>query len=230
MSTSRPSNNASVLLPLEELRKLEAALVCLQETQSFSHWLVQALMTYVRECGFMPPDPAIYSRLSTSLGLCMVDQTKAALSLSAFCTLTRREHFLKFASPALTDGQKASLRSSEPFARDLFDPAILWKVIADYEGKTLVSSHLDLARSVAKGFFGGKRSWGSSSGASGSSASATSSANPPANPESSASLFDAPSKGGGYKSKGKKGKGRGGQQRGRGASRGSGRGGQNFGK
>ena len=152
LTFSKPSNNASVSVPLEELRRLEGALVSLQETQSFSFWLVAALFEYLRSNGFVPPDGPLFSRLEDSLSLALVDQARTALSLSAFSVLTRRAHFLKFAS-LVPEGQKAKLLGSDPFGKDLFDGEILEEIVKDFEGAQATSSHINVSKAVTKGLF-----------------------------------------------------------------------------
>ena len=159
ISKAKPSTTASALIPLEELRKLESDLIGLQETQSFSFWLVSTLISYVNTNGFVAPDPALFARLTSSLSLSLVDQAKAAHAMSAFCTLTRRDHYLKFAQPTVTDGQKSKLRSGNPFKPDLFDPPTLEQVVQEYEGASLTSSHLTMASAVVRGMYSGKRKW-----------------------------------------------------------------------
>ena len=227
ISKSKPVNNANALIPLEELRKLEAALISLQETQSFSFWLCSSLIAYVQKGGFIPPDPALFSRLTSSLALSLVDQSKATHAMSSFCIMSRRDHFLKFAAAGVTAGQKSRLRSGAPFKPDLFDPQDLEKIASDYEGTSLTTSHMQMTAAVVKGFFAGKRKWTPPQGAP-STLAAGASQSPLSQPDNATTNFDS-SRGGWKRARGNRGRGRG-FQRGRGASRGSGKAGQNFGK
>ena len=151
ITTTKPSANASILIQLEELRRLEASLANLQETQSFSFWLVAALFAYIRENGFVAPDSAFFSRLTSSLSLALVDQAKLAFSMSAFLNMSRRNHCLKFAAPSVTAGQKARLLGSDPFGSDLFDPNVLKEVSAEFDGDAATSSNLSVVSLVAQG-------------------------------------------------------------------------------
>ena len=125
---------------------------------SFSFWLINTLCAYVRESGFAPPDEAVYCRLVSSLSVALVDQARASYGLSAFCCLSRRSHFLRFAQATISEGQKARLSASSPFIDRLFDDEVLKEVIKEFEGAATTTSHLDLSKAVAKGlFFSGKR-------------------------------------------------------------------------
>ena len=156
MCTTKPSSNADTLVPLEEVRRLEASLIGLQEAQSFSAWLLSALIKHVKDSNFVSPQPAIFNRLASSLSLALNDQSTLTHSMSAFCSVTRRSHFLKFAT-ALTEGQRARLLGSDPFQKDLFDPAVLEQVLSEFERTSATNSHLDVSQAVSKGLFFGKR-------------------------------------------------------------------------
>ena len=153
----KATNNSSITIPIEEFRRMETALAGLQEAQSFSFWLVNTLCAYVREGGFVAPDEAIYHRLVNSLSLSLMDQAKASFGLSAFCNLSRRAHFLRFAQPTVTEGQRARLSGASPFIDRLFDEDTLKEVISEFEGAAATTSHLELAKAVTKGLFFGKR-------------------------------------------------------------------------
>ena len=203
-------------------------MIGLQESQSFSFWLVASLFSYVKENSFVPPDYALFSRLSSSLALSLVDQAKYSHAMSSFCALARRSHFLKFADPTVTDGQKARLLGSDPFQPSLFDPKILGEVLSEYEGAAATTSHLDVSRAFSKGwlFAGSKRKFDAPSGPNPAPPVATASTSAAAQPETVSPLFDGPSKRGGYRSRGNRRGGRGGH-RGKGGSR-SGKSGQGF--
>ena len=174
---------------------------------------MSALITYVRDNGFVAPDPALYSRLTSSLSLSLVDQTKAVHSMSAFCAMSRRSHFMKFLNPAVTEGQKARLLGSNPFVDDLFDPFTLSDVISNFEGATATTSHLDVSRAVSRGFFSSGRWNKRKRDASPTVTSAQGSPAPSAvSSEVVASLFEPPSKGTGSRPRGGRGGGRGAQR------------------
>ena len=219
IAKSRPPTNASVGVSLEEFRRLELAVAGLQEAQSFSFWLVSALVEYFKQSGFHAPDEALYSRLISSLSVSFVDQAKASFSLSAFLNLTRREHFLKFSAPSVTEGQKKRLLSCKPFGPDLFDPEVLSSVIQEFEGAAATSSHIDLSKAVARGLFsGGKRKREDSPSPSTSSPLVPHGAGSSSSSRSEvASLFDSSSKSSAGKGKGFRRGGKG-AQRGRGGS------------
>ena len=175
---------------------------------------MSTLFAYIKESGFNPPDEALFERLSSSLSMSLVDQAKSALSISAFCNLTRRNHFMKFASPTVTSGQKARLMGSDPFNSDLFDQSTLSDVVSAFDSASATTSHINVSKAVTKGlFFSGKRKRDESP-QSNSSAPGGSSA-PPATPAIQpdvASLFKTPIRGKGDRGKGSRGGGRGGQR------------------
>ena len=154
----KATNNSSVTTPVDEFRKIEAAMTGSQEAQSFSFWHVSMLWSYVRNCGFMPPGEALYNRLSNSLSLSLVDQAKASFALSTCMNLTRRAHFPKFAQRTITGCQKCCLMATSPFLDRLFDKATLKEVVQEYKGADATTFHFDLSKAVAKGLLNfGKR-------------------------------------------------------------------------
>ena len=123
-------------------------------------------------------------------------------------------HFLQFAAPTITSGQKARLTASDPFSDDLFSPSTLAEVTKEFEGAAATTSHLDLSKAVSRGLFSSnwKRKRDDSSNRSGSSDKGSSSSAGSSAKSSASSLFDPPSK----SAKGSGGRGRG---RGRGSYR-----------
>lgn len=217
MCPTRPSSSSDCLVPLEEIRRLESSIIGLQEAQSFSAWLLAALFKHVRDNEFLSPQPALFNRLMSSLSTAMMDQSIASHSMSSFCSVTRRTHFLKFAS-TLTDGQKARLLGSNPFQKDLFDPSVLEEVLSEFDRSSATKSHLDVSQAVAKGFLFGKRQRDPSpsvAGPSGVPPGAT--VSPVVPPAGSAPPLDYSSRGRGNRLRGFRGRGRGGR-RGKGSS------------
>ena len=159
--TSTPVNSsASVLVPLDELKKLELAAINLQEAQSFASWMVSTIFGYARESGFEPPDPSLYSKISSSVSLSLVEQSKIAHAMSACLSTLRRQHFLKHCAPTVTESQKSRLAASSPFSKFLFDPDVLTKVAEEFEGTAATQHHLGVSKALASGalFFANKKS------------------------------------------------------------------------
>ena len=202
---------------------MESAVIGLQEAQSFSFWLVSAVFAYARKEGFVPPDPALYSRLSSSLVMSLVQQCQTSHALSAFSTLVRRGHFLKHCGPTVSEDQKGRLLASDPFRTDLFDPEILEKIISEYDSSNAAQQTQAISSALSKSvssLFSQRAKDTSAPGVPGPSgvASAPSSSSS-AQPNVSSPLFDAyPSKGEVQWPRQDKGKGRGGR-RGKGGSR-----------
>ena len=100
---------------------------------------------------------ALFSRLEESLSISLVDQAKTSFALAAFSSLTRRNHYLKFAS-LLPDSQKSRLLGSNPFSPDLFENSVVDEIVKDYESGQATSSHINMSKAVAKGLLSlGKR-------------------------------------------------------------------------
>ena len=191
ITKSKASSNVAISIPCEELRKFENAVAGLQDAQSFASWLVNTVLAYVRLHGFVPPNEPLWDRLSSSLSLAMVDQARASFSFTAFSTLCRRAHFLKFAAPTITDGQKHRLLTTNPFdSTYLFDPNVLNDVITEYEGAAATTSHLDLSKALAKGLFWSKKKEDPKSSSTGPASAATSASNVPASQASNPSPFN----------------------------------------
>ena len=121
------------------------------ESQSFSSWLVSTVFGYARESGFAPPDPALYSKLSSSLSLACMDQSRTAHSIAACLTLFRCKHFLKHCAPSISKDQKDGLVYTSPFAPSLCDPLVLFQVSSELEGAAATAHHLGVAKALADG-------------------------------------------------------------------------------
>ena len=168
----------------------------------------------------MPPEPYLYSRLSTSLSMALVEQAKVSHAVSAMLASLRKAHHLKHCDPSVTEDMKQRLQASSPFAETLFDPTILQEVSAEFDGATTTAHHRSVSRARAEGSFSfsAKRKKGNSGAGSPAPAAqvASTQALEPAGVGSP--LSDSQSGGRGYYTRGNRGKGRGGY-RGKGGSR-----------
>ena len=213
ITSKNPPKNASVLVPLEELRKLEAAFSHQQEILSFIGWLVSAQYKYVDDSGFVPVDKALYDRLCESLARALEDANRSSFAFSAYTNLLKKSHFLQFAAPSVTSGQKGRLLASDPFSEDLFDPETLKEVSTEFDNDVATTSHVQLSKAVSSSLYkASKRSRDDSPSSVVSKTPRTQSSSTSSSKTNSSSLFEPPPKG--MKNW------RGGRGRGRGAGRG----------
>ena len=236
LTSNKAPQKSSASVPLEEFSKLENAAIGLQESQSFTSWLVSTLFSYLKDTGYSPPDPQLFRKIISSLSLSIVDQSSIAHWFSIFCSNARKDHLLKHVFPSVSVDQKSQLMASHPFASDLFEETILKKIIEDIRGDTTLSFNMSMSQAVAGGIFQGtnkrKRDTSvavrSGSVGPGPSSVAPVSQSPLLQGKPISSLFDAPAPGSSGFKFGKRG-GRGVGNRKKGAARG-GKGQSNFGK
>ena len=194
ITSKTPPKNASVLVPLEELRKLEAAFAQQQEILSFIGWLISAQYRYVDQSGFIPVDKPLYDRLCESLARALEDANRSSFGFSAFINLIKKSHYLQFAAPSVTSGQKGRLTASDPFAELIFDPETLKDVSSEFDNDVTTSSHVTLSKAVSKSLYlSSKRKREDSSSSSARTPQTQSSSTSSSRPSAS-SLFEPPPK------------------------------------
>ena len=152
-----------ISLSLEDARKMESMLMAAQESQSFSMWLIGALLNYIKSTGYTPPDVTLFERICRSFSSAQVRSHAFMLKLQAFLTMNRRNLYLAHAPPSLGTGQKRRLLSETPFGRDLFNEETLDTVIKEHQGDVNASTNQNLARAISSAFSGKKRKVESSS-------------------------------------------------------------------
>ena len=147
-----PDLKASVLVPLEELVKMESAVAGLQEQHSFAMWLISTIFAQVSGMELEPEESGLLKILSNSLCAAMAQQASTSHGLAAFLVNLRRTHFSKFLHPAVMEGQRTRLMSSPLFSSDLFDQEVLGQVREEFAGDAVTSSNLSFTSWFAKSF------------------------------------------------------------------------------
>ena len=81
-------------LPSDDVRRIETALITLQENQSFTLWLISSLFNLLHEEGYTSSDPEVLRKISSTLSLAVVNQSTVTHELSSYLVAQRREtHF-----------------------------------------------------------------------------------------------------------------------------------------
>ena len=115
---------------------------------SLAFWLLSALLHWLKELVFLPPDAALFAQLIQSLSLALVSASSSSTSLATYLQAKRREGVLAhFPSHVGTHFRRdlAALSFEGPL---LFAEDILARVIAS----SREDSHLDAQLSIAKAF------------------------------------------------------------------------------
>ena len=141
---------AGMSVPLDEMRKVETSLISAQESQSFSMWLLAALLSYIKNAGFVPPDVAMFERLCSSITSAQVRTSERLQRLQAFSVLNRRKTYLSHAPPSLGDEAKRELLASPIFSQNLFDENTLLETIARHQGDVSTTANQQLVKTVNK--------------------------------------------------------------------------------
>ena len=176
------------------MRKLEAAFAQQQEILSFIGWLISAQYRYVDESGFIPLDKPLYDRLCESLARALEDANRSSFGFSAFVNLVKKSHFLQFAAPSVTAGQKGRLTASDPFAELLFDPETLKEVSSEFDNDVTTSSHVTLSKAVSKSLYLSSKRKREDSSSSSTRTPQTQSSSTSSSRPSASSLFEPPPK------------------------------------
>ena len=203
----------SLSLPLEDARKMESMLLAAQESQSFSMWLIGALLNYIKSTGYTPPDVTMFERICKSFTSGQVRSHAFMLKLQAFLAVSRRQLYLSHAPPSLDVSQKKRLLSESPFNRDLFNDETLELMIKEHQGDVNASTNQNLAIAITSALpvlTGKKRKYNSPNVSSG----MAQTGSPLVDPKAPASGSSAPSVA--KRWSGNRGRGRGGRGRGSG--------------
>ena len=147
--TVRPvTDKMAVTIPMEEMKKMESLLVAMQEGQSFSMWLMGAIINYAKSCGFVPPDIQMFERMCHSFTSSQVRSHAFMLKLQSYFELSRRKLFLSHTPPSLSDAQKNLLLSHPPFSKELFDENTLNQIINEHQSDVNTSSNQNLVQAI----------------------------------------------------------------------------------
>ena len=78
------SSKRSLNLSFDEAAKVESLANGLLDSQSMSFWLLSALLHWLKELGFVPPDPALFEQLVQALSLSFVGAASSSASLATY--------------------------------------------------------------------------------------------------------------------------------------------------
>ena len=118
----------SLNLSFDEAAKVESLTKGFLDSQSMSFWLLSALLHWLKELGFTPPDPVLFEQLVQALSLSFVGVVSSSASLATYFQAKCREgvlsHFLSHVGLHFCK----DLVSSSFLGLALFDEEVLAKV------------------------------------------------------------------------------------------------------
>ena len=178
------SEDVTIAFLLKDVLRMESTLQALEESLSFTVWIISTLFSVLKEEGYKPRDPPLFKKLMKAFSIHAVEQTRFALWLTHACVSARKERYLQTVLPAVTERcRKQLFCASSPFQDVLFDPKVLQKVKERLAESTTLGFQLSVSELVTmsvaesvktKGGRSRARGKASSSAASGSAPSATS--------------------------------------------------------
>ena len=141
----------SVGISYAEATALETCLRNQSETLSHSMWVLSGLLAYVRNEGFVPKDPALFSQLISSLSMGLAQLSNSSAGSASFLCQKRRESFVGHLSPFFPEPSRAALLRAPVFsAPDLFreeDVSNLLSVARDFN---TFKQHQDLYQAARR--------------------------------------------------------------------------------
>ena len=139
-------------VPFEDLEKMENALQALQESQSFSAWLVSTLFYVLSDEGYVPKDAPLFDKIVQSLCIHDVEQSKLVHWLAVACVSLRKERLLERMVPSVSEKQKRWLYASSPFSAYIFDEEMVQKIKDDLKETTSFDYQLSVSKMVTVTF------------------------------------------------------------------------------
>ena len=85
------SNKCLLSFSFDETARVESLCKELLASQSSSFWLFSALLHWLKELGFVPPDPALFGQLVQEMSGSMVSSASNSVALATFLAAKRRE-------------------------------------------------------------------------------------------------------------------------------------------
>ena len=143
------SSRHSINFSFDEAAKVKSLLKGIMESQSLAFWLLSALLHWLKELSFVPPDAALFAQVIQSLSLALVSaSSSSSTSLATYLQAKRREGVHShFPSDVVIHFRKDFAASSFE-GPHLFAEDVLARVIAS----SREDSHLDAQLSIAKAF------------------------------------------------------------------------------
>ena len=88
------STKRSINLSFDEAAKVKSLVKGLLDSQSMSFWLFSTLLHWLKELGFVPPDPTLFEQIVQSLSLSFVGAASSSAALATYFQAKRREGVL----------------------------------------------------------------------------------------------------------------------------------------
>ena len=88
------SAKRSLNLSFDEAAKVESLFKGILDSQSWAFWLFSALLHWLKELNFLPPDASLFARLIQNLSLAFVNASSSSASLAAYVQAKCREGVL----------------------------------------------------------------------------------------------------------------------------------------
>ena len=142
LTNKKVSDKRAVSVPMEELRKMESALIAAKESQSFNMWLVGALIHYAKSSGFVPPDVTLFEWICTSISGAQVRTNALISKVQAYSVLQRRSLALAHAPATLSEDQRINLLSSSLHDERLFAESAIASALSEHQADVACSSCL----------------------------------------------------------------------------------------
>lgn len=142
------SQKRSLSISYDECSRLESLGRHQLENNSFSFWLLSTLLNFIKESGFVPPDPSIFEALIQSFSISLVNSSNIAASIATFLQVKRREGILSHLPPHVQQFQKTQLLSSPLAGQDLFEQETIERVISEVKDDSTTSAQLAISKAV----------------------------------------------------------------------------------
>ena len=152
------SYKRSLSFSFDEAAKVKSLARGLLDSHSMSFWLFSAFLHWLKELGFVPPDPAIFEQLVQALSLSLVGSVSSSAALATYFQAKQRDGVLSHFPAHVGFHFHRDLASSSFSGPDLFDEEVLARVIAASRETTHLDAQLSLAKVFSLPVFRGARS------------------------------------------------------------------------
>ena len=142
------SSRRSINFSFDEAAKVESLLKGIMEPQSLAFRLLSALLHWLKELDFVPPDAALFAQLIQSLSLALVSAFSSSTSLATYIQAKRREGVL------MHFPSRVGIHFCKDLAASFFEDPLLFaeNVLARVIASSREDSYLDARLSIAKAF------------------------------------------------------------------------------
>ena len=115
------STKCSLNFSFDEATKVESLAKVLLDSQSMSFWFFSALLHWLKELGFVPPDSVLFEQLVQLLSLSFVGAASSSATLATYFEAKRHEGVLSHFPSHVRLHFRRDLASSSFSGPDLFD-------------------------------------------------------------------------------------------------------------